>query len=345
MRLRAIAAAALLLPLLACSGSSSTPSSPSTPTTPGMTPPAQPPATPATVMTVVSGETDRGVAGASVSVSGQSSSGGAVTQSAVTDAAGQFTLDSRLVLSPAPQMDITAAGFLTRATLVRSGETRITLWPSTSTTGLDETFMATTAYSVSTCPATNAPSSVLRRAALAVAVVPVVMGPGIRDNAAARTAHETAISRLNAATGGMPRYELAASEGASLSVAADVEPDASGCSSSSAVTSILAANGTVVSARINYCNGSASRDANLILHELGHTLGLYHSSSSSDAMFCTGARPNEFSARERLLLRLARQRRAGTRWPDNDRQASTTLSAALTTEVIACGGREAGAEQ
>ena len=44
-----------------------------------------------------------------------------------------------------------------------------------------------------------------------------------------------------------------------------------------------------------------------------------------------------FSGRERLLMRLMRQRRAGNRWPDNDRTSSSPLSSrGFRTEVTTC---------
>ena len=79
---------------------------------------------------------------------------------------------------------------------------------------------------------------------------------------------------------------------------------------------------------------------NLVLHELGHTLGLYHSSSTADVMYCSSGRPFNFSPRETLTMKLVRQRRTGNRWPDNDRMASSPASLhSGDREVIACGER------
>jgi hypothetical protein len=69
------------------------------------------------VVTVVSGETDTPVAGAQVIVAGTPHA---------TDGAGQAVVQAA---AEGATVDVEAAGFLTRQTLVRNAVTRLTMWP------------------------------------------------------------------------------------------------------------------------------------------------------------------------------------------------------------------------
>jgi hypothetical protein len=321
-----------LLSALGCDGSPSAPTSPSAP-------PSGPSIAAGTIFRLRSGETDQPVAGASITLSAQSSTGpfNAVYAS---DAAGQFVLDRTVLLSSTPLLEVLASGFLVRTTILRSDETTITLWPSASATGLNEDFSSTVAYSTSTCPAANTGASVLRRTPSSVRSVNVSFDSSIQDQAAA-TAHQQAIARLNDATGGLPAYQFVSGVAGGVSMVAEIDPNNATCSTGDgplrATVVLTTANGEIMSGRLVYCSLGAARSAELVLHELGHTLGLYHSSSTADVMYCSTGRPLVFSSRERLLMRLARQRRAGNRWPDNDRSTSSPLSGrAIRTEVTTC---------
>jgi len=320
------------LSLVGCGGSSSTPTSPSGP-------PSGPSIAAGTIFSLRSGETDQPVAGASITLSAQSSAGpfNAVYTS---NGAGQFVLDRAVVLSSTPLLEVSTAGFLVRTTILRSDETTISLWPSSSATGLDDAFSATLAYSPSACPAVNTPSSVLRRTPSSVTTVNVSFDSSIQDQAA-ETAHRQAIARLNEATGGVPAYQFTSGAAGGVQMIAEIDPNNSTCSTGDgplrATVVLTSANGEIVSGRMVYCSLGAARSAELALHELGHTLGLYHSSSQADVMYCSTGRALAFSGRERLLMRLMRQRRAGNRWPDNDRTSSSPLSSrGFRTEVTTC---------
>jgi hypothetical protein len=320
------------LSLVGCGGSSSTPTSPTGP-------PSGPSIATGTIFSLRSGETDQPVASASISLSAQSSSGpfNAVYTS---NAAGQFVLDRAVLLSSTPLLDVSAAGFLVRTTILRSDETTISLWPSSSPTGLDDVFSSTVAYSPSACPAVNSASSVLRRTPSSVTTVSVSFDSSIQDQAA-ETAHQQAIARLNDATGGMPAYQFTTGPGGGVPMVAELDPNNATCATGDgplrATVVLTTANGEIVSGRMVYCSLGAARSVELVLHELGHTLGLYHSSSTADVMYCSTGRALAFSSRERLLMRLMRQRRAGNRWPDNDRTASSALSSrGIRTEVTTC---------
>jgi hypothetical protein len=292
------------------------------------------------VVTLRSGENEQPLPGAAISVSGQSEAA-SFTTSYISDADGKFALDRTVLQSPIPLLDVTAPGFLVRASTLRQDETTVTLWPAASASGLDETFSSTTVYSVATCPAVNTGQAPLRRLGSSTGVVQVAFGPTLQD-AAAEAAHQQAVARLNDAIGGSPRYEFAATPGTGPSFIAEIDPTAATCTAGPeplrAATFINSANGYITGGRLVYCTAAAARSVSLVLHELGHTFGLYHSASTSDVMYCSTGRPAAFSGRERLVMSLVRQRRAGNRWPDNDRQAITSLGLGTGgVEVIACG--------
>jgi len=256
------------------------------------------------------------------------SSGGAFTASYTTNGDGQFRLDRTVLLSSTPLLDITASGFLARTTILRQDEPTLTLWPSSSQTGLDEDFSSTIAYSPSGCPALNTGQSNLRKLQLSVTTAQVVLSDALRDPAV-EAAQQLAVTRLNLALGDGPRFELApAAASGGVSFSAELDPANPTCVDDGllhAVTQLTVNGFNVVGGRITYCSIGAARSATLVLHELGHTTGLYHSSSTSDVMYCSAGRPANFSSRERLVMKLARQRRAGNRWPDNDRLAASLL--------------------
>ncbi len=282
---------------------------------------------PSVSLSIVSGETGTPVGGARFLIAGQT---------LVADQAGQVatpagTADGALV-------DIVAAGFLDRQTVLRSTEPRITLWPSSSPSGLDPDFSSTLVYSSAGCPTQSAPTQVLRRHATSTRTVVVV---SLRDEAADAALSE-AIRRLNSATGGVPGYVLSANPpGSGVVFAVQVDPAAATCTAGSeplrAGTTVNLSDGVIVGGNMTFCTLAAARDLRLVLHELGHTYGLFHSSSVSDVMWCTAGRPADYAPREVLAMGLMRQRRVGNRWPDNDRSASASLG--WREERTSCGAR------
>jgi hypothetical protein len=80
----------------------------------------------------------------------------------------------------------------------------------------------------------------------------------------------------------------------------------------------------------------------LVAHELGHMLGLGHSSAPGVMSVFSGEglfyaffdAKRDFSPTEKLILGLMYDRRAGTRFPDNDRQAAATT---VRRNRIVCG--------
>jgi hypothetical protein len=282
---------------------------------------------PSVALFVVSGETGAAVGGARFLIAGQT---------LIADQAGQVatpagTADGALV-------DIVAPGFLDRQTVLRSAEPRISLWPTSSPSGLDPDFSSTLVYSAAGCPTQNAPSQVLRRHATSTTTVFVT---GLLDGPA-ENVYTEALRRLNAATGGIPRYVISADRPTSGVVfTVQIDPAAATCTAGSeplrAGTTVTLSDGVIVGGTMTFCTLAAARDLRLVLHELGHTYGLFHSSSVSDVMWCTAGRPADYAPREVLAMALMRQRRVGNRWPDNDRSASASLG--WQEERTSCGAR------
>lgn len=305
---------ALLLALTACGGGGggSTPTTPSTPVPPAPTPTPTPPITAGTVLTLVSGETDQPVGGATVSVGGRTLS---------TDAAGRVALPE--TVNPGTALDLTAAAFLDRLTLLRSpASTRFTLWPRTSPTGLTETYTATLVY---TSGASGTTGSVgadpLER--ITPGVQPfLVPSAQILSDPPALAAHQDAVNAIAAATGGQLVYQIASQRpGSGAIFETRIDPAHGACEGGTiAATFAIVRNGEIVGGSIIFCRLDVARNET-VTHEVGHTFGLNHSPDSREVMNAQTA-PNQnttLSAREALCMRLMLQRPAGNRFPDNER--------------------------
>jgi hypothetical protein len=88
---------------------------------------------------------------------------------------------------------------------------------------------------------------------------------------------------------------------------------------------------------VTFCDSGAAADASVVLHELGHTFGLWHSSHPRDVMYpgTTGPDASSMSTRERTIMHLMFQRPAGNRFPDDDRQVlGITVRAARATTIV-----------
>jgi hypothetical protein len=69
---------------------------------------------------------------------------------------------------------------------------------------------------------------------------------------------------------------------------------------------------------VSYCSDAMARHIGISIHELGHTLGLEHSPGRRDVMGWGANHRDDFSPRERAVLRLLMRREPGNRFPDTD---------------------------
>jgi hypothetical protein len=293
-----------------------------------------------TALTFISGEGARPVAGASVVIAGQSSAG-PFSDTLTADSQGRIVLGRQVLLTPPPTMDVIAAGYLTRNTVLRNdGAQLFSLWPTDGLAPAD--LVAGLVYSPSACPADNAPTQPLHRLRTGTAVV-VVLEASLQDEAAVAR-HEEAVAGLNAILGSA-QYALSRSPAPAGSVAFTVRVDASPaqCTAPENTSRVIAfttvnfsAVGEIAGGNIVYCEPRWAQEAGTVTHEIGHTAGFRHSPSRSDVMYCTTSRRTQnFSDREAGAMSLMRQRRSGNRWPDNDRDATASL-AASSRETFVC---------
>jgi hypothetical protein len=133
-----------------------------------------------------------------------------------------------------------------------------------------------------------------------------------------------AVSELNDAIGGgltylPPRFaEIPAADMGELHVVLTIDPTHEACAQGFAATADHVPPGfTSGTLRINYCRDIWAGNQRVALHELGHTFGLRHSRDQNDLMG-PGSEPREFSAKEKLIIRLMLQRRPGNIFPDTD---------------------------
>jgi hypothetical protein len=228
-------------------------------------------------------------------------------------------------------VDVTIAGFLPRQTLVRTGETRLVLWPDSGSLPGDYTRAL-----VYTSAGGSASLDVMRRLPSRVRTVAVVPSATIQADSEAMEAHRAAIEALNGVSAPLGvAYSLGGT--GDFSVPTTVDPSASACANSTtrAVTNRWASSANeVVRAEITYCRDAIARTPGTIVHELGHTFGLQHSIEPGDTMYpyAQSSRATTPTSRESLTMSLMRARRSGTEWPDNDRAA--TAAASLHFESI-----------
>jgi hypothetical protein len=86
--------------------------------------------------------------------------------------------------------------------------------------------------------------------------------------------------------------------------------------------------GAVVGGRSVFASWAAVRDPGFLAHELGHALGLQHSTVPADVMYfrCGSRASYAFTANERRTIRLLLQRPPGNQFPDNDRATGLGMS-------------------
>lgn len=283
--------------------------------------------TPVPVLTITGGDTGRPIAGAQVIVAGVP---------LTTDANGQVRPTA---VATGATIDIVAAGYLDRQTLFRAGAdslSRFSLWPRQPLNLFTEDYTKTLVYTSSTIGSEGTTSS-LRRIPSRTTQIRVVLPPDLASDANAVFFHQFAADNMNTAVSGMFRYTVGTEALAgALSVPVSVDPAGASCSANIAAYATVFTNGLgeITGISITYCAARWARDGRVILHEMGHTLGLRHSTVRSDVMY-PGPSVDVFTDRELLLMKLMYQRPAGNAFPDNDRNTSGLAFAREETIVCA----------
>jgi hypothetical protein len=283
-----------------------------------------------TVLSLTSGETGAPVGGASVVIAGRSYT---------TGAGGQLTLDQSVSLrSP---LDAHAAGYLDRQTFLESADpddVRLTLWPRTSRTGLNESFTELIVYTDAVDPPPPEGSSPLTRLRRDAQRVLVSLSAELAGDPLSAQLHADYAERISQATGRAISYVASDQPvGADTQFAARLDPDDPSCRDDVRAFTVVRTRGDeIMSGGIVYCSRDASRSST-VGHELGHTFGLNHSAERSDLMygFFSNQRAGRYSQREALVMRLMLQRKAGNRFPDSERAPAAPALEGL--RVMFCG--------
>ncbi len=298
---------------------------------------ASPPVTPSAALprvpgalVLLSGETGQPAGGAAVVIAGQSLR---------ADAGGQVTVPGGA--APGAFMDLVAPGFLDRQTSLRegSGSPRLSLWPRVSPTGLDENFTATLVYT-STADGAPVGGQSLRRIQTGVTAAYIQLSANLLGDAESVAWHQLAADSINVATGGRVIYQLSSNPPpGSVIFNVSYDPGNAGCGDRvRGFSSSRVSGGEITGGAIVYCASDAPRSGTVV-HELGHSFGLFHSPNRSDVMYFSfvSGRSDVYTPREALAMRLMMDRTAGTRFPDNDRETSGATSQD-GIHVIRCAG-------
>ncbi len=273
----------------------------------------------AQVFTVVSGETGQPIAGAAIRASDQRH---------VTDTTGQFTL------GPVTNRNlvIEAPGYLKRETLLREGEPpRVTLWPVDAPRGLGESYTREIVYGY---------YSSLTRLAPEVTRVTIVPAPEYLSDPLGVEAHEHAAERLTAAMEGRVSFFVAPAPSDGVAITSELDDSACGTAGGCAFAQIRPSS-EIIGARVVLRRDFPREGWRTgVLHEMGHVLGLWHNDDGNlgDLMSSPGLRfsVRDFSAREKITLRMMYQRRPSNLYPDRDGDVRTPSGLVVTTRPVYC---------
>ncbi len=264
-----------------------------------------------TVVTVVSGQTDAPVARARVIVAGTPH---------VTDGEGQAVVQAA---AEGATVDVEAADFLARQTLVRHAFTRLTLWPDHSR--LPGDYTKALVYTASTV---DDSTSIVPLDRLPPRVRTLTLAPSdaLAAEPRAMAAHRQAADYFNVAVEGRTVFSVGGT--ADMTVPTRIDADDATCAGKPGriFARIWAPGHEVSRAEIVFCGEAPTRLASPIAHELGHVFGLAHSADSRDVMYpyYDSRVEHGFTERETLTMSLIYLRRGGNTWPDNDRTAATS---------------------
>jgi hypothetical protein len=305
--------------LTACGGSSASTSTPvATPPTGVLT---------GTVWQAVTGDTGGPVAGARFVLPGRTYT---------ADASGQVTLAETVPFGS--ELTIQASGFLDRQTLVRkTGSPVFTLWPSTNSVWSTEEYVKRLVYTDTTGSSPSG-SSPLRRIRRGEARVTLVLPQFLYDDSHGWREHDLAIGMISTAVEGRVVYTMSTTRPASGVVfEVSVAETDTYCAENAILgyTQVTMTANEITGGKIVYCHMAHAVRPGVALHEVAHTLGLRHSMRFDDVMspIRYAATRYDFCPAELLAMRLLIDRPAGNRWPDDDRQAT---SSARQVETILC---------
>lgn len=292
------------LTLAGCGKDSTT--APSASATPTPTPTATPAGSTVATLTFTSTVTGNPVAGARAIVAGTSYT---------ANEAGTITLTAPA--APAATLDVSAAGFLDRVTLVGFATT-VTLWQLP--TGADVNFVRQLVYNRPGTP------EVLWRPNQGT--LSLVLTGELASDPNVRTAHILAAAMVTAMTESRVRLQLGDSAGTAGTVTLLVNAANPG----TATTYLNQSGGAILGGRIEYTNMATARNARAVAHELGHLLGFGH--APSGLMCPSGCGVDSFSPLEHDVFASMLLRAPGTAPLDNDRVL--TIRAASAPVAIHC---------
>lgn len=278
-----------------------------------------------TTLRLVSGATLEPVAGATLRTA---------TDSYTSDGRGEVRLTREVALGGA--LTVETAAFLTRETLLRDTQaTTFVLWPRVERAiGLDENYTKALVYQAFR----------LRRLPLTARRVSIMPSDELWADPVVLEAHTHAAERLTAVTGGRIEFVAEQRYGGGIPVTVELRPGACTQASDLGCAGIGVDHDYIIDGRIylQYI-GHAALMRTLVLHEMGHIIGLNHTPNVAfrhdDVMneWSASYHPQDFSAREQLSVRLMLERRAGNRFPDDDAVLGFSTSA-LSGRWIVCGG-------
>jgi hypothetical protein len=273
-----------------------------------------------TILTFVSAESGAPVAGVDVAVG---------EQRYRTDGTGSVQLADAVML-PAT-IEASSNEYLLRETLLRPGDApTLSLWPRRSPTGLDEEHTRALVYTEAAGGAPGARS--LHR--VMPGRISVVPAPGIAADPEALEALRAAADALSLAAGGVVEFVVDPSASSDVVVRTEINPHDPAMGGHAALTYRTVDSGRITSARIVFLSLEVARQGGIVMHELGHTFGLEHSTDRRDLMYPIVTPGKRLSDREALAIDLMLKRRPGNRFPDNDREGGRALSTGI--EVVAC---------
>lgn len=203
-------------------------------------------------------------------------------------------------------VDVAVAGFLPRQTTVKTGLTKISLWPNDS--------RITSNYTHSLVYQRGDLEFPLHR-----------LAPNVRSVAVTGAFPEIAkaVEIVNSA---LSRYGVTLFLGGTgdMKVPVRLDPTTATCQEPRvlAYAQFWTANHEISRGEIVVCDQRGAVGS-ILAHEIGHLFGLSHSEDARDLMAPERDRmPDGFSDREITVLGLMMQRRGGNTWPDNDRNAT-----------------------